>query len=805
MKYFKSIIKWLCIVGVLFFATASIYFYLNKQKIVSQVTKAIGENINGKVDVDNIELSFFKSFPYFSVLLNNVNITDTAFDIHHQKFFYCKKVFLRLSIINAILNKPFVNAVTLENGKLNLFTSNNGFTNSYLLKGKKEKPRINKEPPLNKIFLKDFEVVINEQKSGKFHDLFFNNLKAKLKTGASDLIFSIDNDMLVKSLVFNKNKGSFLHNKTVTGNFIINLNNTNGNLNFEKINLEIDGRPFLFSGNFEMKGEDRQFKLYVQTLNSTYSFLSGLLPEKLQKSLSKVSLDKPFNISAEINGPLKGGEPKVYASWTVKNNSLKTNFMDFDDATFNGYFTNEVVAGLPRKDPNSRILINNFTAKWHGLPVSSSAIEIKDLSSPTLNANIHSVFPLDSLNDLLGSNTLFFNEGSGVINLYYSGPIERNDNTNSFLNGDVNIKNGSLTYIPRDVKMSDIQSQIIFKNSDIQINDLRTKVLGQTIIMNGEGKKLLSLINSNPGAAIINWKIYSPYLNLTPLTFLLKQKSKRPSNKKGILATANKLDNIIEQATLDVSFNSPKIRYNNFIAENVKANILLLPDLYALKNISMNHAGGTLNLQGSVSGLNKASHGLSLNANFKDVNVKKLFYAFENFGQSAILAENLEGNLTARIKADGLLNVEGKVAPESLKSIIDFSLKNGALINYEPIKKIQNFVFKNRDFENIKFAELKDRLEINNGEININKMEIQSSVLTLIVQGKYSNKGSTDISIQIPISNLKKRSKDFDPENKGVDKKFGTSIFLRGNTGSDGNVNFKLDIFNKFKKGQQKP
>ncbi len=85
----------------------------------------------------------------------------------------------------------------------------------------------------------------------------------------------------------------------------------------------------------------------------------------------------------------------------------------------------------------------------------------------------------------------------------------------------------------------------------------------------------------------------------------------------------------------------------------------------------------------------------------------------------------------------------------------------------------------------------------------MNRMEIQSSVLTLFVEGIYKPKSGSDISIQIPLSNLKKRDEDYNPVNIGTDKKGGRSIFLRGQTGSDGSVNFKLDLFNKFKKEKE--
>jgi hypothetical protein len=83
-------------------------------------------------------------------------------------------------------------------------------------------------------------------------------------------------------------------------------------------------------------------------------------------------------------------------------------------------------------------------------------------------------------------------------------------------------------------------------------------------------------------------------------------------------------------------------------------------------------------------------------------------------------------------------------------------------------------------------------------------MEIQSSVMSMFVEGVFNKKGTTDISIQVPLSNIHKRGADFNPENIGTDKKAGRSIHLRGRPGPDGNIKFKLDLFNEFKKEKEK-
>jgi len=73
----------------------------------------------------------------------------------------------------------------------------------------------------------------------------------------------------------------------------------------------------------------------------------------------------------------------------------------------------------------------------------------------------------------------------------------------------------------------------------------------------------------------------------------------------------------------------------------------------------------------------------------------------------------------------------------------------------------------------------------------------------MYIEGKFSMKNTTDLSIQIPLSNLKKRDSAYKPENTGIDKKDGMNVFIRGTPGPDGNVKFRYDLFHEFRKGKK--
>lgn len=799
--------------GVLLLLYLALFIYVSthKKAIIKQVTEEVGKELNGNISIGDVDLSFFYTFPKISVLLQKVVITDSLFAQHHHAFFTADRVFAKLSIPKLIKKESAIDGFKIENAAIYLYTDSTGYTNEYLFKPKKistsGKIKSAENNILQSIILKNVQFTINDKKNGKLHDIAIKNLNLKLNDLDSALLISAKADLLIHKLAFNVDAGSFVQEKTLEGNFHLRIDKKLQQLQFDSIDIRIEKHPFNLSGRFDLKGPSPQMQLKIHTRNILYAFAKTLLTPKIATALSIVDIDKKLDADVVISGPLKGGKPLILANWKVKNSHLKNPFFDFDDATFNGSFTNEVVKGLPRLDKNSEIKLDHFSAKWNGLPVTSNHIEILNLFQPLLTCDLQSNFPLAALNDIFGSNTIELRSGIGAINLTYKGPLEKNNNTNSFINGIITFSNGTLLYAPRDVEMKNVNGKLIINNSDVLVENLQCMVFNNKFIMNGQANNLLTLMNTEPNKANIEWNIYSPSLNLSSFTYLLKTRktiSDYNSGKRKLSKIAGKIDAVLDQGSINVNLKADKLQYKKFEATDAVANISLLQDRYILNKVSMKQGGGSIDINGSLVNRKSNFHEAIIDATLTDVDVNKIFSAFNNFGQNGIESQNIEGKLTAKVKASLGLDDNGKAYPTSIASTVDFSLINGALLNFEPIKKLQNLLFKNRDFDNIQFAELKDRLDIGNQEIKINRMEIESSVLSIFVEGVYSLKGNTDISIQVPLSNLKKRDENYKPKNTGVTKDPGTSLYFRGRPGSDGNVQFKADLFNKFGKEKRK-
>ena len=215
--------------------------------------------------------------------------------------------------------------------------------------------------------------------------------------------------------------------------------------------------------------------------------------------------------------------------------------------------------------------------------------------------------------------------------------------------------------------------------------------------------------------------------------------------------------------------------------------------------MTMKTADGTVLLSLQINNLDKPENEVKILTEVKNVDIKKFFKSFDNFSQKAITSDHLSGRLTNRVQLKGKVDDQFKILLPSLSGAVDFRLVDGKLQNFEPMQKLSNFLFKNRDFSNVAFAEIRSKMKINGSSIDIERMEIQSSVLFMFIEGRYSLEDSTALSIQVPLKNLKKRDANYKPENVGTDAKVGASIFLFVHK-KDGKTVISYDPFKKHRK-----
>ena len=260
---------------------------------------------------------------------------------------------------------------------------------------------------------------------------------------------------------------------------------------------------------------------------------------------------------------------------------------------------------------------------------------------------------------------------------------------------------------------------------------------------------------------------------------------------------SNVIDKLYEKLEFDLTVQLDQLSFDKLRGSNMNGRVVLSNHTLEAKNFTVNVADGNIAFSMSVANLHKAINPISMTASVRNADIKKFFYSFNNFGLKALTDENLEGKITLNGKFWAAVDDDFTLWVPSMGGKAQFSVTRGALRNFEPLQNMSNFLFKKRDFANVHFGEIKSSLSIRATEIDIEKMEIESTVLRLFVEGRYSLKDSTSLELQVPLSNLKKRDKDYHPENVGVDTKVGPSVFLHVYKDKKGNTVIAYDPFKK--------
>jgi len=198
--------------------------------------------------------------------------------------------------------------------------------------------------------------------------------------------------------------------------------------------------------------------------------------------------------------------------------------------------------------------------------------------------------------------------------------------------------------------------------------------------------------------------------------------------------------------------------YHKIDLQNIKATIRTTPKHYTyIDTLSMDAAGGNIQLSGYFNGSDPKHIYMQPNLVITNVDLDRLLFKFENFGQDHIVSENLQGKLTSTIK--GKIRVYPDLVPDLDQSTIEMDVKvlNGRLINFDPMLALSDYMG-NKNLQNIRFDTLQNSLNIKKGKINIPAMTIESTLGHMELSGSHDNNQNIDYYIRVPWKTILKAS-----------------------------------------------
>ena len=793
MRIFLKILKWTIVTTGAFLMALFTLSFMLRNRVADIVLAAINKTISTKVEIGGYNLSFIRKFPKASIELKNITVLSShRFDksqfgkINTDTLLNAESAFLEFGITDILKGNYTIQRIAIADGRLDLYSDSSGGVNYDISTSKSGTPAEGNDIVINleRINVSGLRLrYVNKATSLDISGLVEAG-KFKSRIAGNELDFICNSSFIISSFQ--------LFSVTLKPNakldIDLNLHQSDSGIVFRKGNLSLEDFRFGLTGYIDSSD---MIDLKITGQNIQLARIKKYLPEKYAETFSEYSPSGVLKTECRISGLLTRKEsPAIDLSLSLDKGSVtyEKSKISLKDLGFSGSFSN----GELKRPETFRIRVDDYHFRL-GSAIWSGNFSLTDFTRPEIRTTFSGDIIPSEIMDFISVPGIRQAGGSFRLNLSLSGKLKIKDKYDLAdiieLDPQADIRFSSFSVTDKDnrLPLEDIDGNIMVARN-VWAEDLAFTWLGQRFRVNGEFRDLPAWLAGKPVKLLAVADISAD--NLNPSLFFPDSTSEA-TGKKSALRLPSGVD-------ADINFKLSNLIWHAFHAESVTGAFHYTSgriDLSSLKIIALSGTTeGDFSMARNPSG-SFVTHGKFV---FDNIDVNKTFKSFKNFGQNFIVADNLAGSLSGNLillmPLDSLLNPIVKDITAEGKYV----LVNGALINFEPLKALSDYI-ELSELQEVKFSRVENDLYIKDKYVAIPQMEIKSSAADFTVSGKHYFDDSYEYHVKTYLSALlskkaKKSSRSSDEfgaiEEDGLGR---TSIFLKV-TGHDDDIKVAYDL-----------
>ncbi|MGY6522594.1 MAG: AsmA-like C-terminal region-containing protein [Mongoliitalea sp.] len=195
-----------------------------------------------------------------------------------------------------------------------------------------------------------------------------------------------------------------------------------------------------------------------------------------------------------------------------------------------------------------------------------------------------------------------------------------------------------------------------------------------------------------------------------------------------------------------------RLNYHTFWLSDVKASLRSQTDHFVyLDTLHLKVANGSLGVKGYFNGSNPEEIYFHSEMQADKLDMDKLLFKFENFGQDYLINENLHGLVSGTIKSKFLVYPDLTPIVDKSEATMDLTVYQGSLVNFTPLAALSSY-FGDRNLNRVRFDTLTNTFELKGGVLHIPAMNINSSLGFIELSGRQSLDLNMDYFIRVPLA-----------------------------------------------------
>lgn len=776
--------KWAAgsLAGVLLFlmltvAAAAWYVETHESEVRDKLLEELNKDLDGNLTIKRVVPELFSGFPRLSLRLEEVGLSDRRISEHQKQLLRADKVEISVNAMALLGGAVEIVRVEIRDASVYLLTDASGYSNTSVFKPRQESGSAEEtsRPKLRKFSIENVTFIADNRKRNKLFSYRIDQFKGNIDYDSQGWKAEASLKGFAKSMSFNRVHGSFMENQTLDGRFRARFLKQSKRLELFPESLEIGGEKFKVGATFVFEPADTHFEIGIENPEINWTKASHLLSGNISSRLDLFQMSKPIWVRCDLKGSFESeADPVIIVRAKIRENSLRTPGGVIDHCSFDGLFHNEFEKGKGTTDPNSIIRLDGFQGEYGGVPFSMADFSIRDLTLPIARGRITADFPLPRLNGLVDDHLFKFRGGRARTDVRFEADVANFKLVRPVVKGWVSIEKGEMDYVRRHVKAREVSVDIRFTDKELLIRRLGLSTGKGEMLLQGRVDNFFRLYYSDPKLMVAALRLESRALYLEEILGYVAG-SKRSVMKKPKRAgnfTSEVID-LLEQMKVSVDLNVDRLHYRSFTGKQIRAKIRMDHDRLAVSDAHLENSGGRLDLSGSLS-RSGSNNRYEVQVSADRVNVNHFFKEFENFGMQSLKEENLSGRFFLRARLSGQLLDNGELKSNTMAGNVAFTLKNGRLRDFEPIRSVGKYAFPNRNLDTISFKELNGAFSLRGNKVDLEPLSVSSSVLNLDLSGVYSFGKGTRLFIDVPLRDPKRDRDITDPEelarrrNRGV-------------------------------------
>ncbi|MDF3027053.1 MAG: hypothetical protein K0S23_1360 [Fluviicola sp.] len=773
-KWLVKSVKWFFGILVSLVMVISFLLYVFKDDIINYAISEINKTLKTEVHVDEIDVTFWGTFPNLSLDFNNVFIQDAfSYSTKNDTLLFTEQIRLKFNPMDIWNEKYNVKKIDIRPGTLKLKVDKKGAVNYDIFKESESGEKTSFNLTLEAIHATgirfSYSNRVNEN-SYRTHvqDIRlvgnFTQDKFDIATKANFYIQRIQNGLV-----------PFIINQQASTNVSVHIDQVAETFNITRGKLLLSGIPF----DFDVNVDTSEVKLRIDANKIPLADLANKLAVKEVKTVSELKGSGTATFHLDFQNKLKKDSyPKVDCNFSIDNGRLTepTKGLTLRNIDLKGYYS--TLKGKDREE----LSIKNVSFQTISGPFSGH-LAIHRFSKPNYRGAakgsldlevIHALFKIPKIEELSGKvkvNTNFYLEtvienGEALVEIVDGNGTALMDNV------DLRLQNDSR-------KFYDIYGNLILNRSDAVLEGLKVRLGESDLELNGSFNHI-DLFLQDKHTLDVAVIAESKKINLKDFTNSIAGDPKTTTtNREWMLPTL---------INGNVKLNVDAIHMDHHTFSQINGEMTVGNRSISIQKLHGITANATV--RGTFAVVESAPEyfQLATSLSSKDIYFKPIFREWNNFDQEVIKEDNISGRAEAILDLKAPFDLSYGILKDELEAQIQLKIIGGQLKNVSTFTALTKdlkttktkMILKSREIDalqdklnNIQFETLENTIFIKKSVIIIPKMEIKTSALNITVDGKHKFNNDIDYKFAFRFRELKQQK---DESEFGIVEDDGTGI-----------------------------